>query len=171
MLGNGGWAGERQTPRDVRHGNTERRDGASRAHPVGTRHLPAAKESGSRAEGTWSPLPGASHLTQCRDKTCHPETSFCPADYFKLKTIKAQEPREETLTFPQLPKRISIEGLFPKQSYRQRSLKRTRAGCGGRVCRAWRPESSLSHCVCRLSKHSLTKHLLFPLHVNCLPPP
>lgn len=75
------------------------------------------------------------------------------------------------LTFLQLPKRISIEGLFPKQSYRQRSLQRTRAGCAGRVGRAWRPESALSHRVCWLSKHSLTEHLLFHLQVNRLPRP
>lgn len=30
------------------------------------------------------------------DKTCHPETSLCPADYFKPKTIKAQQTQEET---------------------------------------------------------------------------
>lgn len=38
-----------------------------------------------------------------------PETSLCHVDYFKLKTIKAQETQEETSTFPQMPKRISIE--------------------------------------------------------------
>ena len=32
-------------------------------------------------------------------KICHPKMSLGRADYFKLKTIKAQKTQEETLTF------------------------------------------------------------------------
>ena len=48
--------------------------------------------------------------------------SLCRVDYFELKTIKAQEIQEEPSTFPQMPKRISIEGQFPKYHSFQRSL-------------------------------------------------
>lgn len=39
-------------------------------------------------------------------------TPQCPqhVDYFELKTIAAQKTQEETLTFPQLPKRILDRG-------------------------------------------------------------
>ena len=41
-----------------------------------------------------------------------------------------------------------------------------------KLCRAWRSESSLCPAVSSgSSKHLFIKHLLFHLHVHCLPPP
>ena len=49
--------------------------------------------------------------------------SLCRVNYFELKTIKAQEIQEEPSTFPQMPKRISIEGQFPKYQFPEISVK------------------------------------------------
>lgn len=44
-----------------------------------------------------------------------------PADYFELKTIKAQKTQQEFFNFlPQLLKRIYIEGLVQEESYHQK---------------------------------------------------
>ena len=49
----------------------------------------------------------------CRRPTLDtPKISPSYEDHFQLNIIKIQKTQEETLTFPQMPKKISVEGMF-----------------------------------------------------------
>ena len=102
-------------------------------------------------------------------KICHPKIFIWYVYYFKLKIIKVQKTQEETLAFPQLPKKIFFDREpVPRTELPSEIFVKYMAWCGGETLK--RLKSTLCTIVSAWPrKHLFIKHLLFHLHVNFLP--
>ena len=109
-------------------------------------------------------------------RTDHLTLSLCHADYFKLKTIKAQKTSEETLTSSPATYSYTLKGLLELlegllQLSIQWPAKNMGWWSGGNSSKAEKSESTLCPLVSFwMAQIFVYQRFAFHLHVNCLAP-